>query len=155
MIKLFSSNIIGFCKNPKLGSAIAKNSQINECYLWCWQSVDYQSYLTSTHTNCLIQLLKNSWLSLSSQPRRAFYSSLLFRQAISKISFQTQPLALQINFSLSSAGGEFYSVSNRCQHPLYTAFDQLNRSTNRTKLQPCQPGAFYADRSALQPLISS
>jgi hypothetical protein len=43
-------------------------------------------------------LLKSGWLSLSSQPRRAFYSSLIFRQAISKISFQSQPLAPSINF---------------------------------------------------------
>src|SRR3989338_11429283 len=35
----------------------------------------------------LDSIVKERWLILSSQPRRAFYSSLIFRQAISKISF--------------------------------------------------------------------
>ncbi|EIM16560.1 hypothetical protein PchlO6_5631 [Pseudomonas chlororaphis O6] len=50
---------------------------------------DYQSDPTSTHTNCLIQLLKSGWLSLSSQPRRAFYSSLCICQAVILRSFQS------------------------------------------------------------------
>jgi hypothetical protein len=41
-----------------------------------------QSYDTSTHTNCLIQLLKSGWLSVSLQPRRAFYSSVSICQAV-------------------------------------------------------------------------
>ena len=45
----------------------------------------------------LDSVVKERWLSLSSQPRRAFYSSLILRQVISKISFQSQPLAPSIN----------------------------------------------------------
>ncbi|POA77514.1 hypothetical protein C1882_28625, partial [Pseudomonas sp. FW305-E2] len=38
---------------------------------------DYQSILTSTHTNCLIQFVKERLVkSFSSQPRRAFYAFL-------------------------------------------------------------------------------
>ncbi|MEW6177337.1 MAG: hypothetical protein AB1588_16720 [Pseudomonadota bacterium] len=42
--------------------------------------------------------------------------------------FSTQPLAASINLHLSSAGGESYSDQNRCQPPLSTAFDRLDRS---------------------------
>ncbi|MFJ2547026.1 hypothetical protein ACIOVF_11230, partial [Pseudomonas sp. NPDC087612] len=59
--------------------------------------------------------------SFSSQPRRAFYAFLRACQAfILKFFVQLQPLD-----SLRSlvAGGEFYSVSNRCQLPFFTAAD--------------------------------
>ncbi len=36
----------------------------------------------------LDSVVKERWLSLSSQPRRAFYSSLILRQAIFRSSFQ-------------------------------------------------------------------
>ncbi|MFF7109181.1 hypothetical protein ACFY9K_19005, partial [Pseudomonas sichuanensis] len=43
---------------------------------------DYQSILTSTHTNCLIQFVKERLAkSFSSQPRRAFYALLICCQA--------------------------------------------------------------------------
>ncbi|MCH7300406.1 hypothetical protein MBA34_15340, partial [Pseudomonas capeferrum] len=43
---------------------------------------DYQSILTSTHTNCLIQFVKERLVkSFSSQPRRAFYAFLICCQA--------------------------------------------------------------------------
>ncbi|WP_374367498.1 hypothetical protein, partial [Stutzerimonas sp.] len=45
-----------------------------------------------------------------------------------EVFLSSQPLALQINLRLSSAGGESYSVQNRCQPPLSTASDQPDRS---------------------------
>ena len=63
MIKLFSSNIFGFLRNPKLGSAIVGYSLISRGVTCDADNlVDYQSDSTSTHTNCLIQLLKSGWL---------------------------------------------------------------------------------------------
>ena len=50
--------------------------------------VDYQSDSTSTHTNCLIQLLKSGW-SAFAVPRRAFYSSLCCCQAVILRCFQS------------------------------------------------------------------
>ena len=52
--------------------------------------VDYQSDSTSTHTNCLIQLLKSGWLAFA-EPRRAFYSSLCCCQAVILRCFQSFP----------------------------------------------------------------
>ncbi|RRV50335.1 hypothetical protein EGJ15_27055, partial [Pseudomonas sp. p99-361] len=44
---------------------------------------DYQSVLTSTHTNCLIRFVKERLVkSVSSQPRRAFYAFLRACQAL-------------------------------------------------------------------------
>src|SRR5690554_368055 len=60
MIKLFSSILLGFRENPKLGSAIAKNSRIHECLLVMLIILRLSTNAsTSTHTNCLIQLLKS------------------------------------------------------------------------------------------------
>lgn len=84
---------------------------------------------TSTHTNCLIQLLKSVSIkpfvsTEAAHSTAAFLTVKLFFENL----FSTQPLAASINLHLSSAGGESYSVQNRCQPPLSTAFDQSDRS---------------------------
>ena len=71
----------------------------------------------------LDSVVKEQWLILSSQPRRAFYSSLIFRQVVfrsyfPKKTFLLNRLRLRSASGISLAGGEFYSVSNRCQPPL-------------------------------------
>lgn len=63
MIKLFSSILLGFLRNPKLGSAISNDYVISRMVTRDADNLsDYQSDYTSTHTNCLIQLLKSGWL---------------------------------------------------------------------------------------------
>ena len=95
---------------------------------------DYQSYLTSTHTNCLIQLLKSvsikSFVSTeAAHSTAAFLTVKLFFENF----FSTQPLAAPINLHLSSAGGESYSVQTSCQPPLSTASDQPDRSNQQSQ----------------------
>ena len=92
MIKLFSSNIFGFLKNPKFSSAIVGYFfDFSRSNLWLLIISWLQSDRTSTHTNCLIQLLKSGGLILSSQPRRAFYSSASYCQAVISTKFQSFP----------------------------------------------------------------
>ena len=83
MIKLFSSILLGFLRNPKLGSAISNDYVISRMVTCDADNLfDYQSVLTSTHTNCLIQFVKERLVkSVSSQPRRAFYAFLICCQA--------------------------------------------------------------------------
>jgi hypothetical protein len=81
-----------------------------------------QSYSTSTHTNCLIQLLKSGWLRsfVSTEARilqRLLYLSSGYFKKFSKFPDQLQPLALRSTWCLTSAGGEFYSVTTCCQLP--------------------------------------
>ena len=81
-----------------------------------------QSYSTSTHTNCLIQLLKSGWLRsfVSTEARilqRLLYLSSGYFKKFSKFLYQLQPLALRSTWRLTSAGGEFYSVTTCCQLP--------------------------------------
>ena len=81
-----------------------------------------QSYSTSTHTNCLIQLLKSGWLRsfVSTEARilqRLLYLSSGYFKKFSKFPHQLQPLALRSTWRLTSAGGEFYSVTTCCQLP--------------------------------------
>lgn len=85
----------------------------------------HQSYSTSTHTNCLIQFVKERFDQVFRLNRgRAFYSSLSICQAVFEEFFvSSQPLALPTSLPISSAGGAFYSVQNRCQPPPSRAFD--------------------------------
>ncbi|MFK0313849.1 hypothetical protein ACIQUF_21790, partial [Pseudomonas sp. NPDC090233] len=70
-------------RNPKLGSAISNDYVISRMATCDADNLfDYQPILTSTHTNCLIQFVKERLVkSFSSQPRRAFYAFLRACQA--------------------------------------------------------------------------
>src|SRR5476651_2629952 len=120
MIKLFSSNIFGFLRNPKLAQQSFVKSLISRGVTCDADNlVDYQSDSTSTHTNCLIQLLKSGWLrSFVSTEARILQQPLslssVYFTKFSEFLFQLQTLD---RFDHSLAGGEFYSVSNRCQPP--------------------------------------
>ncbi|TFF03546.1 hypothetical protein EXW72_23370, partial [Pseudomonas sp. BCA14] len=61
-------------------------------------------------------------------------------QKLSKISSTTSTTCA---FDLSSAGGEFYSVTRCCQHLFFYAFDREDRTVNRAK-QPCPTNSFWA-----------
>jgi len=80
---------------------------------------DYQSDSTSTHTNCLIQLLKSGWLSFRSTEARILQQPLLLSSGYFR-SFSTTSTTCA--FDLSSAGGEFYSVTRCCQHLISCLF---------------------------------
>ena len=119
MIKLFSSILLGFWENPKLGSAIA-NKLMNSRVLLVLLIILRSSVLLSQAPTRIawFNLLKSVWLSLSSQPRRAFYSTSSTCQAIfRKFLFYSTACASDQPFSFSSAGGEFYRIIDRCQHP--------------------------------------
>ena len=95
--------------------------------------VDYQSDSTSTHTNCLIQLLKSGWLRsfVSTEARILQQPHLLssdYFQKFSKISSTTSTTCAS---DLSLAGGEFYSVTRCCQH-LISCFDDLKLTPPKT-----------------------
>ncbi|MFW0753627.1 hypothetical protein ACN1C3_02585, partial [Pseudomonas sp. H11T01] len=97
--------------------------------------VDYQSDSTSTHTNCLIQLLKSGWLRsfVSTEARILRFPLSLssgYFSKLSKFPLQLQPLGASDH---SLAGGEFYSVTRCCQHLFYTAFDRVDRTVNNVK----------------------
>ena len=62
------------------------------------------------------------------QPRRAFYSSLNLRQAISKISFQSQPLALSFSFKLHVSGRQILQRFKPLSTASFTASDHLDRT---------------------------
>lgn len=136
MIKLFSSILLGFLSNPKLGSAISNDYVISRMVTRDADNLsDYQSDYTSTHTNCLIQLLKSGWLRafVSTEARILQQPHLLssdYFQKLSKISSTTSTTCAS---DLSSAGGEFYSVTRCCQHLFLSAFDREDRNANKAK----------------------
>ncbi|MEG4314120.1 hypothetical protein U8L64_03725 [Pseudomonas sp. FIP_A4] len=77
----------------------------------------------------MIQLLKSvSIKPFGSTEAANFTAAFLAVKLFFENLFSTQPLAAPINLHLSSAGGESYSVQNRCQPPLSTASDQPDRS---------------------------
>ncbi|QKF49901.1 hypothetical protein FX982_00828 [Pseudomonas graminis] len=98
-----------------------------------------QSYSTSTHTNCLIQLLKSGWLRsfVSTEARilqRLLYLSSGYFKKFSKFPYQLQPLALRSTWRLTSAGGEFYSVTICCQLPFSPLSIQASEPKHSTLL---------------------
>ena len=94
--------------------------------------VDYQSDSTSTHTNCLIQLLKSGWLRsfVSTEARILQQPHLLSSDYFQKFSKNSSTTSTTCASDLSLAGGEFYSVTRCCQHLFLTAFDREDRIVN-------------------------
>ncbi len=92
--------------------------------------VDYQSDSTSTHTNCLIQLLKSGWLRsfVSTEARILQQPHLLSSDYFQKFSKIPSTTSTTCASDLSLAGGEFYSVTRCCQHLFFSAFDQEDRT---------------------------
>ena len=131
MIKLFSSILLGFLRNPKLGSAISNDYVISRMATCDADNLcDYQSVLTSTHTNCLIRFVKErlvkSVSSQPSQPRRAFYAFLRACQAFilkifSRNSFNFKHLT---RFDLSSREVNNTASKNAVNH-LFTTTSWL------------------------------
>ena len=77
---------------------------------------------TSTHTNCLIQDVKERFDQVFRLNRgRAFYSSLPTRQALfENFLFYSTACRFNTPFGSLAAGGESYSIQSRCQPPLRT-----------------------------------
>ncbi|WP_256579591.1 MULTISPECIES: hypothetical protein, partial [unclassified Pseudomonas] len=119
---------------------------------------DYQSDSTSTHTNCLIQLLKSGWLRsfVSTEARILQQPHLLssdYFQKLSKISSTTSTTCAS---DLSLAGGEFYSVTRCCQHLFFSAFDREDRTVESTRNRHFQlfPGLDKLKRPALETYLT-
>ncbi|QHD04046.1 hypothetical protein PspS04_09045 [Pseudomonas sp. S04] len=85
---------------------------------------DYQSDSTSTHTNCLIQLLKSGWLrSFASTEGRILQQPHLLSSGIfQKLSKNSSTTSTTCASDHSVAGGEFYSVTRCCQHLFFNSF---------------------------------
>ena len=110
---------------------------------------DHQSYIHKHPHELLDSVIKERFDQVFRLNRgRAFYSSPVTCQAVfEEVFLSSQPLALQINLRLSSAGGESYSVQIRCQPPPINPTE----ATNRIQPPPCQPGAFYSNPPSVQP----
>ena len=116
---------------------------------------DYQSYLTSTHTNCLIQLLKSVSIKsfVSTEAAHSTAALFLVKLFLKKFFFLLNRLRFRSTIRLSSAGGESYSVQNRCQPPLLPPPINPTEAANSAQPPPCQPGAFYSNLPSVQALI--
>ena len=90
--------------------------------------VDYQSDSTSTHTNCLIQLLKSGWLRafVSTEARilqRLVYLSSGYFQKFSKFPLQLQPLAPWSDLASLVSGRRILQRYNLLSTAFFTAVD--------------------------------
>ncbi|MDR0210125.1 MAG: hypothetical protein LBJ33_13270, partial [Pseudomonas putida] len=84
-----SSILLGFLRNPKLGSAISNDYVISRMATCDADNLgDDQSALTSTHTNCLIRLLKSDLVKHFAQPRPRI---LRFPLSLSSVYFEVFP----------------------------------------------------------------
>lgn len=118
--------------------------------------VDYQSDSTSTHTNCLIQLLKSVSIKpfVSTEAAHSTAALCLVKLFLKKFFF----LLNRLRFRSARASRQreanstaFKPAVNRLLKPLSI---NLTEATNRTQPPPCQPGAFYSNLPSVQALIS-
>jgi hypothetical protein len=94
------------------------------------------------------QLVKPFISTEAAHSTAAFLSVKLFFDFVSaETSFYSTTCAFDQSF-FSPAGGAFYSVQNRCQHLFSTAFDPLDRTTNRIKPTPYRPARILHARSS-------
>ena len=138
MIKLFSSILLGFLRNPKLGSAISNDYVISRMVTCDADNLcDYQSILTSTHTNCLIQFVKERLVkSLSSQPRCAFYAFLRACQAFILKFFARNSFSFRhlTRFDLSSREVNNTAFKNAVNHLFAAAERSFNLVSKKLEL---------------------
>ncbi len=97
---------------------------------------------------------------VSTEAAHSTAASFLVKLFLKNFSFLLNRLRFRSAPGFSSAGGEFYSVSNRCQPPTSSRFRSLKtetsfESTNLRINQPSKPGAFYSNPPPVQPLFSS
>jgi hypothetical protein len=87
---------------------------------------------------------------------RAFYSSLSICQAVFEEFFvSSQPLALRIRTSSRQREAHSTAFKTAVNHPFQPLSIRTDRSTDKIKPPPCQPGAFYLNPPSGQPLFSS
>jgi len=162
MIKLFSSILLGFWENPKPGSAIAISSPKRRALNDFSPSVcdadnlaDHQSYLTSTHTNCLIQLLKSvsikSFVSTEAAHSTAalrlvklFFEEFFF--PLNRLRFGSTGVSRQREANHTASK----TTVNHLAQPLPI---NPTEAANSAKPPPCQPGAFYSNSPSAQVLF--
>src|SRR5690606_15375718 len=116
MIKIFSSILLGFRENPKLGSAIAKNSRIHECLLVMLIILRLSTNAsTSTHTNCLIQLLKSVSMGpkVSTEAAHSTPPIPLVKHPLNDFSFQLSRLPPQPGPAGSRSGRRIIQRKNQ------------------------------------------
>ncbi|MEN5123235.1 hypothetical protein ABE489_20950, partial [Pseudomonas sp. TWI698] len=119
--------LLGFLRNPKLGSAISNDYVISRMVTCDADNLsDYQSILTSTHTNCLIRFVKERLVkSFSSQPRRAFYAFLRACQAfILKFLRETRSTSNTWLAAISRSGRRIIQHLEALSTTISTAIDQ-------------------------------
>ena len=122
-------------KTLNLAQHFQINSRINE-WLLVMLIILRLTVLPHKHPHELLDsIVKERWLILSSQPRRAFYSSLMFRQAF----FQTD--SLRNPFYSTACASDLLQASRQREanntafktavNHLITAFDLLDQITNK------------------------
>ncbi|MGK8438979.1 hypothetical protein ACRS3X_16890 [Ectopseudomonas hydrolytica] len=100
------------------------------------------------------QLVKLFASTEAAHSTAALFSVKLFFEFISgETLFYSTTCTFDQNF-FSPAGGAFYSVQNRCQPPLSTAFEPFDRSTDRIKPPPCRPARILHARPSFASLHS-
>src|SRR5690606_11311311 len=94
---------------------------------------------TSTHTNCLIQLLKSVSMGTVGLTEAAHSTAadLAVKRQSKTFSFQLNHLALRTGSTSSAAGGESYSVKPRCQpQPHQRLASSSEPSNSNLNIQP-------------------
>jgi len=116
---------------------------------------DYQSYLTSTHTNCLIQLLKSVSIKpfVSTEAAHSTAALFLVKLFLKNFSFFSTACASD-QLSVSRQREANHTALKTAVNPLFQP-PPINptEATNRAQPPPCQPGAFYSNLPSVQAFV--
>jgi hypothetical protein len=116
---------------------------------------DYQSYLTSTHTNCLIQLLKSVSIKpfVSTEAAHSTAALCLVKLFLKKFFFLLNRLRLRSTCVSRQREANHTASKTAVNHLFQPPPINLTEATNSAKPPPCQPGAFYSNLPSVQPFI--
>ncbi|NHW01174.1 hypothetical protein HAV20_05005 [Pseudomonas sp. D-134-1] len=112
---------------------------------------------TSTHTNCLIQLLKSVSIKpfVSTEAAHSTAALLTVKLFFSKISFLLNRLPLRSIFISRQREANHTAFKTAVNHLFQPPPINPTEATNRTQPPPRQLGALYSNPPPAQPSISS
>jgi len=116
---------------------------------------DHQSYLTSTHTNCLIQLLKSVSIKPFALTEAAHSTAALclVKLFLKNFSFPLNRLRSRSTCVSRQREANHTASKTAVNHLFQPLPINLTEATNSAQPPPCQPGAFYSNLPSVQVLI--
>ena len=144
-------------QQSQISLQVKSNSRINEC---CFVMLIilrlFSLTFTSTHTNCLIQLLKSVSIKsfVSTEAAHSTAALLPVKLFLKNFSFLLNRLRFRSTLISRQREANHTAFKTAVNHLFQPPPINPTEATNRTQQPPHQPGAFYSNPPPVQPSIS-